>query len=331
MAITTRLTARLGLRHPIICAPMALAAGGALAGAVSAAGGLGLIGGGYGDAAFLRQAFADAGNQPVGCGFITWSLAKNPALLDEVLAHKPRALMLSFGDPTPFAPALVQAGVPLICQCQTLDHVRAALDAGAAIIVAQGGEAGGHGMTRGTFPFVPEVADHLARVSADSLLVAAGGIADGRGLAAALMLGADGVLVGTRLWASKEALVHANHHAAMMVADGDGTVRTSLPDIARRLDWPQGFTARIQRNTFTARWQGRETELEAAAEVEAPAYAKAFQAGDADNAAVWFGEAAGLIHDVAPAATILERMADEAAQCLRRGTGFIRQARPTLT
>jgi nitronate monooxygenase len=319
MPVTTRLTERFGLKHPIISAPMALAAGGALAGAVSAAGGLGLIGGGYGDAAFLRQAFTDAGNQSVGCGFITWSLEKNPALLDEVLAHKPRALMLSFGDPAPFAPDLAQAGVPLICQCQTLEHVRAALDAGAAIIVAQGGEAGGHGMSRGTLPFVPEVADHLARHAPGTLLVAAGGIADGRGLAAALMLGADGVLVGTRLWASKEALVHANHHKAIVAADGDGTLRTSLPDIARRLGWPQGFTARIERNAFTARWQGREAELEAAADVEAPAYAKAFQAGDADNAAVWFGEVAGLIHDIPPASAIISRMVEEAVACLQQG------------
>ncbi len=102
----------------------------------------------------------------------------------------------------------------------SLDHVRQALDAGASIIVAQGGEAGGHGHRRATFPFVPEVADLLARQSPDTLLLAAGGIADGRGLAASLMLGADGVLVGTRFWASREALVHARQQEAALAATG---------------------------------------------------------------------------------------------------------------
>lgn len=316
MTLTTRLTQRMALRHPILSAPMALAAGGRLAAAVTAAGGLGLIGGGYGDAAFLDQAFADAGNQRVGCGFITWSLARSPALLDRVLAHAPAAIMLSFGDPAPFAPAIYAAGADLICQCQTLDHVRAARDAGAAIIVAQGAEAGGHGKTRATMTLVPEVADHLAAHAPDTLLVAAGGIADGRGLAATLMLGADGVLVGTRLWASAEALVQPAHQARALAATGDDTLRTSAPDIARRLDWPAGFTARIARNAFTERWHGREDALARAVETVAPAYAAAFAAGDPEETGVWFGEAAGLIHDLPPAGAIITRMADEAAALL---------------
>ena len=103
MALNTRLTQQLGIAHPIISAPMAFAAGGRLAAAVSAAGGLGLIGGGYGDAGWLDAEFRAAGNAPIGCGFITWSLKKQPQLLDLVLAHKPRAVFLSFGDPEPFA------------------------------------------------------------------------------------------------------------------------------------------------------------------------------------------------------------------------------------
>src|SRR3954447_17130745 len=99
MTLRTRLTDRLGIRYPILSAPMAFAAGGALASAVSAAGGLGLIGGGYGDAAWLEEQFAAAGNQRVGAGFITWSLARAPHLLDRVLARAPAAVMLSFGDP----------------------------------------------------------------------------------------------------------------------------------------------------------------------------------------------------------------------------------------
>jgi nitronate monooxygenase len=99
--------------------------------------------------------------------------------------------MLSFGDPTPFALAIQTAGSRLICQVQTIAHTRAALDCGADIIVAQGSEAGGHGATRATLTLVPEVADLLAHEAPATLLMAAGGIADGRGLAASLMLSAD--------------------------------------------------------------------------------------------------------------------------------------------
>lgn len=248
MALRTRLTERLGICHPILSAPMALAGGGRLAAAVTAAGGLGLIGGGYGQAEWLDAQFEAAGNQRIGCGFITWSLAKQPALLDRVIARRPQAVMLSFGDPAPFAGLIRETGAVLICQCQSIADVDAAIAAQADIVVAQGGEAGGHGASRGTMSFVPEAADHLAARSPDTLLVAAGGIADGRGLAAALMLGADGVLIGTRLWASAEALVHPNHHAAIVAAGGDATLRTSAPDVARRLDWPEPYTIRVRRN-----------------------------------------------------------------------------------
>lgn len=317
--LVTRLTERFGLTHPVLSAPMALAAGGALAAAVTRAGGLGLVGAGYGDADWIEREFAAAGNTKVGCGFITWSLAKRPDLLGRVLAHRPAALMLSFGDPEPFAAEIAAADVPLICQCQTLDHVRQALAAGAAIVVAQGAEAGGHGQRRGTLPFVPEAADLIARESPDTLLLAAGGIADGRGLAASLMLGADGVLVGTRFWASREALVHPNHQAVAVAATGDQTLRSSLPDIARELDWPKPFDIRTADNAFTRRWAGREAELKAAIPQEGAGYRAAFAAGDPENAAVIFGEAAGLIADVPPAGEILERMVVQAAGLLGAG------------
>ena len=121
--------------------------GGRLAAAVTSAGGLGLIGGGYGDAEWLQREFDQAEGARVGCGFITWSLARNPELLDEALARQPATIMLSFGDLQPFADRIHAAGVPLTAQVQTLDQARQALDAGADIIVAQGGEAGGHGMS----------------------------------------------------------------------------------------------------------------------------------------------------------------------------------------
>lgn len=314
--LSTRLTRALALKHPIVSAPMAFAAGGALAAAVSGAGGLGLIGGGYGDAAWLEQQFALTEGQRVGVGFITWSLARNPSLLALALRHRPAAVMLSFGDPRPFAVQVKDAGAVLVCQCQDLSHVRDAVDAGAGVVIAQGSEAGGHGALRGTLSFVPEVADYLAANAPDTLLLAAGGIADGRGLAAALMLGADGVLMGTRLWASQEALVKPGHHGAILQSNGDGTLRTRLPDIARELPWPPGFTARIRRNAFTERWHGREEELQAAVAEEGPRYRKAFEAGDPDHTAVWFGEAAGLVHAIAPAAKIVEETVTQARALL---------------
>jgi nitronate monooxygenase len=312
--LSTRLTRTLNLRHPIVSAPMAFAGGGALAAAVSRAGGLGLIGGGYGDPAWLAEQFDAARGERVGIGFITWSLRKSPSLLTDVLKRSPAAVMLSFGDPRPFVDEIRAAGAALICQCQDMDHVADAVDVRAAIVVAQGAEAGGHGALRGTLSFVPEAADFLAQNAPDTLLLAAGGIADGRGLAAALMLGADGVLVGTRLWASPEALVKQGHHDAIVATSGDGTLRTRVADIARQLPWPRGFTARIRRNAFTDRWHGREELLEKNLAVEGPRYRQAFADGDPENTGVWFGEAAGLIHAIEPAAAIVERMAAEAAQ-----------------
>ena len=144
--ISNRLTRTLNIRHPIISAPMAFAGGGALAVAVSAAGGLGLIGGGYGDSAWLDEQFNICAGHRVGVGFITWSLRKSPSLLTDVLKRCPVAVMLSFGDPRPFVDEIRRAGALLICQCQNADHVWDAIGVGADIIVAQGAEAGGHGM-----------------------------------------------------------------------------------------------------------------------------------------------------------------------------------------
>jgi nitronate monooxygenase len=319
--LTNRLTEALQIRYPILSAPMAFAGGGALAAAVSRAGGLGLIGGGYGDPAWLDEQFRAADGQRVGVGFITWSLKQSPSLLAGVLKHRPAAVMLSFGDPRPFADEIRSAGAKLICQCQTIDHVWDAIDVRADIVIAQGAEAGGHGASRGTLSFVPEAADLLAEHAPDAHLLAAGGIGDGRGLAAAIMLGADGVLIGTRFWASREALVSPKHHEAIVEASGDDTIRTTTPDIARQIAWPRGFTARVRRNAFTQRWHGREAELEQNLAVEGAKYRQAFAEGDPDNTGVWFGEAAGVIGRIEPAGDIVERIASE-AEALLGGEAF---------
>jgi nitronate monooxygenase len=323
VALQSRLTKKFGLKHPVISAPMAFAGGGALAAAVSGAGGLGLIGGGYGDADWLDEQFRAAGNVPVGCGFITWSLAQSPHLLDLVLEREPTAIFLSFGDPLPFGAKVADAGVPLICQVQAMSDAKAALDAGAGVIVAQGAEAGGHAGRRATFPLVPEVADLLSNSSPDTLLCAAGGIADGRGLAAALMLGADGVLVGSRFSASEEALVFPGWHDALLAADGDTTLQTSIVDIARKRDWPERFKIRVVENALIRRWQGREAELHIAQDEAGTAYEDAAAAGDSDNFGVIVGENVGLIRDIEPAGIILEKMAGEAETLLAGAPSFI--------
>jgi nitronate monooxygenase len=317
MAIETRLTERFGLTCPIIGAPMARAGGGRLAAAISEAGGLGLIGGGYSDPEWVRTELDQAGDARVGIGFITWALEAQPALLEEVLQREPVAIMLSFGDPRPLGARVREAGVPLICQVNNRADTLLAIEAEADVIVAQGGEAGGHGEhRRGTFTLVPELADVIARRTPESLVCAAGGIADGRGLAAALMLGADGVLIGTRLWATDEALVAPGLHAAAIRADGDATTLTTAQDIALSLSWPPGYPCRVLRNDFTDTWEGRAEELRATGGAIGEQWKQAYAAGDADRTTTIVGEAAGLIDSIAPAGAVIERIVQEAARLL---------------
>ncbi|MDN3055199.1 nitronate monooxygenase [Streptomyces sp. SRF1] len=312
--LTTRLTHVFGIEHPVVLAPMDLVSGARLATAVTTAGGLGMIGGGYGDGEWLKREFAAAAGTRVGCGFITWSLARRPELLDIALEHRPAAVMLSFGDPAPFAGRVRAAAVPLLCQVHTLDQARQALDAGADAVVAQGGEAGGHGVgTRSTFTLIPDVADLIAARSPDTLLLGAGGVADGRGLAGALALGADGVLVGTRFWATEEAVVSARAHARAVAADGDETIRTSVYDIVRSYDWPVEYNGRVLRNRFIDRWHGREADLATHLAEAAAAFKDAVSQQDYDIANMIVGEGVGLIQEILPAGEVVRRMAQDAA------------------
>ena len=320
MAIATRLTERLDLKHPVVSAPMDGIAGGKLAAAVSSAGGLGLLGGGYSDdAAWFEREFAAAGNQPIGCGFITWSLRATPQLFADVIARKPKAIFLSFDDPEPFLSRAKAAGIAVFCQLQTRADAERALDCGVDIIVAQGTEAGGHGGSRATFTLVPEIADLIAKRAPETVLCAAGGIVDGRGLAAALMLGADGVVVGTRFWAAQEALVPASLQQAALAAGGDATVRQSLLDIVRGRAWPERYTGRVLRNDFVREWLGREQALRADLSQQRLRYQAASRQADPSIAATIVGEGIGLIDSIEPAGLILERMVTEAEQLLTRG------------
>lgn len=327
MAISTALTALLGIKHPILQAPMDTIAGARLVAAVGAAGGFGILGGGYGNKEWLEQETAKlAGvSTPFGIGFITWSLAKRPELLDIALAARPRAIMLAFGDPNPFAPRIKSAGALLFCQVQTEDMARQALDAGADILIAQGTEAGGHGASRTTIDIVPAIVDLAAgRVP----VVAAGGIGDGRGLAAMMMLGASGVLLGTRFYASQECDGAEEAKKRICEATSGATTRGIIFDLSRNNVWPAPFTGRTLINDHARRWMGHEIELLQNVNAVVAEYAAAREARNFDIAGVFAGEAVGLIHDIPPAAEIVERIVNEADQILlgRRNSSAALQA-----
>ena len=206
----------------------------------------------------------------------------------------------------------------LVLQVQTVAAAREAKELGADVIVAEGAEAGGHGHSRSTLPLVPAVVDAVAPVP----VVAAGGIADGRGLAAALMLGAAGVACGTAFYAAEEALAHPAAKGRLVAASGDATQRSTVADVARRIPWPEPWTIRTLENEFTRQWRADPERLRGdAGEIER--YGRAREAGDFDTAAVIAGEAADLVRAVEPAGRIVERMVGEAEALLRRGPSLL--------
>jgi nitronate monooxygenase len=322
MSITTPVTQLLGIDHPILLAPMDLVADGRLVAAVDAAGGFGILGGGYGEEKWLVRELdlLDRSKARFGVGFITWSLAKQPALLDLALERRPAAVMLSFGSPVPFIDRIKRSAAIVICQVQSAALAKEAAAAGADILVAHGAEAGGHGVTRGLVTLVPEIVDALG---GRKPVVAAGGVADGRGLAAALMLGAAGVLMGTRFYASQEAAGAQGAKERIRKATGDDTLRSIVFDISRRNVWPTPFTGRCLRNAHADRWLGREIELMRHLDEESAKYAAARDAGDFDIAAVIAGEAVGLIHDIPSAHDVIERVVHEASALLTRCSSWI--------
>jgi nitronate monooxygenase len=215
----------------------------------------------------------------------------------------------------PFIDRIKRTAAIVICQVQTVALAKEAAAAGADILVVQGTEAGGHGATRGLVTLVPEIVDTLG---GRTPVVAAGGIADGRGLAAALMLGAAGVLMGTRFYASQEAAAAQGAKERIREASGDDTRRSIVFDISRRNVWPAPFTGRCLRNAHADRWFGHEIELLRHLDEEAAKYAAARDAGDFDIAAVIAGEAVGLIHDIPSAQDVIERVVREASALLTR-------------
>ncbi|MFG1930451.1 NAD(P)H-dependent flavin oxidoreductase [Mycobacterium sp. NPDC048908] len=308
MALRTALTTLFGIEHPVVLAPMGGVSGGALAGAVSDGGGLGLVGAGRGDLEWLDRECGltrAATSKPWGIGFLTWAIDER--VIDAAISWSPAAIMLSFGDPAPFAQTILDAGIPLMVQVTSLDEARRALDVGANVVVAQGSEAGGHCGGRATLPFVPAVVN----IAGATPVLAAGGIADGRGLAAALMLGAAGAMIGTRFEATTEALLDPEEVKAITEAAASDTVRGRVLDIATHAGWPARYPARTLRNRFTDIWDGRETELEsdqgALAEFRAAA-----ERGDRDYLPIWAGEAVDLVTGSDSASALVARIAAQA-------------------
>lgn len=314
MALRTRLTRKLGIQHPIVLAPMRGMAGGALARAVSRAGAFGMVGVGgwhHSDSDIMDRELPLVHGEKFGIGLITWALANRPHLLAEAIERSPTAIMFSFGSPAPYLSKVRDAGILSICQVQTVRMAREALDQGADIIVAQGAEAGGHGGSRSTFPLVPAIADAVARENSDSIVVAAGGIADGRGLAAALMLGAEGVLMGTRFAAALECRIDAFTQSIMVSADGDETLRSNVFDVIREANWPKEFTGRAVANGMSHQWERCQEKLERD-EAAKERFRQAFEKRDREYWTVWAGEALDLIHSIPSAASIVENTIREA-------------------
>ena len=313
MAIKNRLlTELLGITHPIILAPMGGVAGGKLAAAVTAAGGFGhhrrrLW---QSESRLWRRSLDGAGvprrRQCAGS-----ASAISPGASPSFRSSSTRRWHGSL--PRSSCPSAMRrylraqikaSGVKLICQVQDVDGARRALDAGADIIVAQGTEAGGHGKTaRSTFALVPAVVDAVAPIP----VVAAGGVADGRGLAAALDAGClrragRHALLGD----AKRRSVRAMPKRLLVSAKGDDTLRTRVFDIIRELDWPEGYSGRAIANDFSRQWHGHESAL------ERPCLSSAIvlgggQAGDTTNAVVFAGEGLDLIRDIKPAGEIVRR------------------------
>jgi nitronate monooxygenase len=314
MALSTALTELLGVPHPIVQAPMGGSAGGAMAAAVSRAGGLGMLGAGNGNRTWLDRELeivTSGTDRPWGVGFQTWAI--DVATVEHALTAAPSAIMLSFGDPSAYVGLIRRTDAVLIIQATTMDEVRQAFDLGADVIVAQGTEAGGHGAFRGrsTMAFVPAAVDVVAPVP----VLAAGGIADGRGLAAALALGAAGALIGTRFQATTEALVDPAITKAIIDGHAEGTERSTVLDIARGSSWPLTYTARTVSHPYLDAWRGRESEL-AADDQARQQYHEDIARGVITPLPVWAGEGIDLITDVRSATDIVTAIAAQAESVL---------------
>jgi len=241
---------------------------------------------------------------PFGLNIVLWAHA---AKIELVLEQQPTVLSTSFGDPAPYVDLVHEAGALHVHMVSTVPEAIAAAQAGVDVVIAQGQEGGGHIGLQSTFTLVPQVADAV-----DVPVVAAGGVGDGRGLAAALALGAEGVLMGTRFLATKEAPISDGWKRAILDAAGHDTVRTSIPDYAHEAAWPDPIALRAIRNAFLDRWLGREDEVRSLGRELGQQLDEARRRDDPAEMNLMAGEVVGLIHDLPSARTLLERVVKEA-------------------
>jgi nitronate monooxygenase len=315
--LTTKLCSLLGIDFPIINAPMAATATADLAAAVSKSGAFGMIGCNLSaDPAWIKdqiQSVKEKTDKPFGVGFIS-SAAWMDKAIEAALDAKVTAISHSFVDPTPFIEQAKGTGVKVFAQVQTMANAKKAVAAGADVIIAQGNEAGGHTSYLGTLSFVRAV----VKIAGDIPVVAAGGIADGPGLAAVLMLGAEGVWMGTRFVASLEWAGPEWAKGQVILADADDTISTNVYDLVSDAPFPLDMVSdRVIRNIFTDTWHGREEEMMAKQSELMEDIATATAAGDATTAPVRAGGAAAVIRSVEPAAYILREIVSQAEDILR--------------
>jgi nitronate monooxygenase len=319
----TWLTERFGLTVPVIAAPMARAGGAELAGAVSAAGGLGMIGAGGGATPeWMRTQAkeATAGGHPYGIGLLAWVLDTRPDQVETVLELRPALVSVSFGDYGPHVRGLADAGIPVTTQVGTVAEALAAQDAGLDFLVVRGGEGGGHGRNdAATLPLLQAVLDAV-----ELPVVAAGGIGTGRGLAAVLAAGAAGAWVGTAFLACDECLFPGSVRERIVHAAETATAYGRVFDVAHGVGgpggWPPQYGGRALRNRFFDTWDGREDEL-ATDDGARTALAEAQREGDVDLACVYAGQAVGTVARRGPAADVVAELAT-AEDHLRRAAAL---------
>jgi len=330
--LRTALCERLGIEVPIVQAPMGTLAVPALAAAVSNAGALGMLGVTWLKVDMLRAFIREVKRltaRPFGVNLVlAWNQHERLAIC---LEEGARIVSLTWGDPTPYVPAIRAAGATLMQTVGSAREAREAVAAGADVVVAQGWEAGGHVWSQvATMPLVPCVVDAVRPTP----VIAAGGIGDGRGVAAALTLGAAGAWLGTRFLASEEIFIHPDYRERVLRAAETDTYYTTLFDVG----W-EDAPHRTLRNATVDAWEragkpphGRrpgEGETIAALPDGMPVarYCEIpplpGMTGDLAGLVHYAGQSAGLVHRVQPAAEIVREVADEAARTLAAGSALV--------
>ena len=315
--LTTELTRRLGIEHPIVQAGMGDAAGRDLAAAVSNAGGLGTIGT-IGRTVEQTQeeinATLEMTGRPFAVNVFCFDWAPFAAgILDASIEAGVPVVTLSFGDPTEKLARCKAAGVVTSVQVQDIKGLRAAIDGRADFIIVQGNEGGGHTGWRGTLNFVAQALE----MAGDIPVVAAGGIGNGRGLAAALAMGCAGVVMGTRFKATPEYAGNDAEKSEIVASDGSNTIYDFILDEAIGIEWADGITGRALTSAFTDEWQGRRLELRAKV-AEYPPFGFARELAEKGQAINWAGESSGLVSEVLPAGEVVGRTVAEAEALLAR-------------